>query len=318
MSQAVSTVDSLPGPDFPQCAAPGLASRVMGHLKEMSEDLTSQEHMYYPMCGGRDRPGGAALNPKGNLRWEVDMAKKKTLSGLQSIIAVAAVLWLAVACGDDAPMGVTPPDQTMATSQMSYMTPVEAVVGPWAIPHKYQALFWRQPNVHGVGIGNIKDENGERTEKVGFIIKVTEKVDQRTLPSEDRIPDMIEGVIVQIQETPKVCLEDEKQETATATKEESMDTSQTSYMDPDEAVAKARAIRHKYDALFWRQPNVHSVGIGNIRDENDEKTGRVGFIIRVTEKVDQNTLCPEDRIPDMIEGVEVEMREQPIGTIGWR
>ena len=75
-----------------------------------------------------------------------------------------------------------------------------------------------------------------------------------------------------------------------------------------EDVALARAIRHKYDDLFWRQPTVHGVGIGDLKDKNDEYLGIWGFIIEVTEKVDQNTLPPEDRIPDCLEGVPVEIR----------
>ena len=65
---------------------------------------------------------------------------------------------------------------------------------------KYDPLFWRQPNVFGVGEGFLRDENGDRTETVGINIRVTKKVDQSTLPPEDRIPDCLEGVPVQIVE----------------------------------------------------------------------------------------------------------------------
>ena len=83
----------------------------------------------------------------------------------------------------------------------------------------------------------------------------------------------------------------------------------------EETVEKARAIRHKYEDLFWRQPNVHGTGIGFIRDASGERTGRVGFIISVTKKVDQNELPPEDRIPDMLEGIEVQIWEEEEATI---
>ena len=63
---------------------------------------------------------------------------------------------------------------------------------------KYDDLFWRQPNVHGVGEGLLLNQNGELTETVGIVISVTEKVDQSTLPPEDRIPECLEGVPVQI------------------------------------------------------------------------------------------------------------------------
>ena len=83
-----------------------------------------------------------------------------------------------------------------------------------------------------------------------------------------------------------------------------------------EDVERAQAIRHKYDDLFWRQPNVHGVGIGIIETENGEYTDRAGFIIDVTEKVDQSTLPPEDRIPDCLEGVPVQIKEEPEWIIG--
>ena len=80
----------------------------------------------------------------------------------------------------------------------------------------------------------------------------------------------------------------------------------------DEDVVLARSIRYKYEDLFWRQPNVHSVGIGDITDENGEYTGIWGFRIHVIEKVDQNTLPPEDRIPHCLEGVPVQIVETPM------
>ena len=75
--------------------------------------------------------------------------------------------------------------------------------------------------------------------------------------------------------------------------------------------------------LFWRQPNVWATSIGYFRGEWDiplevpDGEGGckriVGFIIRVTEKVDQSALPPEDRIPDTIEGVPVQIIEVPEG-----
>ena len=75
-------------------------------------------------------------------------------------------------------------------------------------------------------------------------------------------------------------------------------------------VERAQAVRPKYEALFWRQPNVVSVGIGFIKDENGEWTEEVGLVISVSQKVDQNTLPPEDRIPIFVEGVPVQIRER--------
>ena len=43
----------------------------------------------------------------------------------------------------------------------------------------------------------------------------------------------------------------------------------------------------------------------------------VGFIIRVTERVDQSALPPEDRITSMLEGVPVQILEEPILELDW-
>ncbi len=74
---------------------------------------------------------------------------------------------------------------------------------------------------------------------------------------------------------------------------------------------RAEAMLPKYEDLFSRQPNVWLVGIGLLQDEAGEHTGQVGFIVSVTEKVDQGTLPPEDRIPGCLERIPVEIREEP-------
>ena len=93
------------------------------------------------------------------------------------------------------------------------------------------------------------------------------------------------------------------------------------YLKYTEITEHARAIRPKYEDLFWRQPNVYATSIGFHVDESgydleipDGEGGCkrvVGFVIRVTEKVDKSTLPSEDRIPSMLEGVPVQIREEP-------
>ena len=99
------------------------------------------------------------------------------------------------------------------------------------------------------------------------------------------------------------------------TEETDKDLTQERHMTIEETVEKARAIRDKYEDLFWRQPNIFGVGIGLIADESGQLTDRAGFVIRVTKKVDQSKLPASDRIPDVIEGIEVQIREEEPPTI---
>ena len=68
------------------------------------------------------------------------------------------------------------------------------------VRRKYDSLFWRQPNVYVVSLGRIRDENGNITNTWSITLRVTEKVDQATLPPEGRIPDSLEGIPIQILE----------------------------------------------------------------------------------------------------------------------
>ena len=65
---------------------------------------------------------------------------------------------------------------------------------------KYEPLFKRQPNYTGLAEGYFADSDGNWTETVGIIVSVSERVDQNTLPTADRIPACLEGVPVQIEE----------------------------------------------------------------------------------------------------------------------
>ena len=94
-----------------------------------------------------------------------------------------------------------------------------------------------------------------------------------------------------------------------------------------EVTARAQKLLPKYEDMFWRQPNVWASGIGLFQDENgnyievpDGEGGCkmvVGFVISVTEKVDQSALPPEDRIPDMLEGIPVQIIEDPNNRISY-
>lgn len=64
---------------------------------------------------------------------------------------------------------------------------------------KYTGMLMRKPNVVGVGIGYVK-ENDVATAELGLIVMVSKKLPEDQLPPKDRIPDELDGVRVDVQE----------------------------------------------------------------------------------------------------------------------
>ena len=146
------------------------------------------------------------------------------------------------------------------------------------VRYKYDSLFWRQPNVYDVSTGFLRDGKGGSTERWGINVWVTAKIDQSTLPPEDRIPDYLEGVPVKIAEKePSIPIaaedgcEEDKCGVYPIPKEGSVaeTTENTNSTPTDERIHE---VRLKYDPLFWRQPNVIGVGEGFLRDDSLVKT----------------------------------------------
>jgi hypothetical protein len=71
---------------------------------------------------------------------------------------------------------------------------------------------------------------------------------------------------------------------------------------------KAQAVKEAYQYILMSKANVVGVGIGPIEKEG-QRTGEIGLIVFVQQKLPEFMLAPEDRIPDEIEGVPVEVRE---------
>ena len=76
-------------------------------------------------------------------------------------------------------------------------------------------------------------------------------------------------------------------------------------------------VRLKYRDMFWRQPNIWGLGEGILEDKNgDPILGTSGIKVYVSRKVDQSTLPEEDRIPDCLEGIPVQIIEEGIPELG--
>ena len=273
---------------------------------------------------------------------------RPSLKHLPVLICLVAVLWLATACEDDQYVwntgvkivaallataheaglreeGLTCTTESpelvsrMNTSEEEYQKHRSNSIRASAVLHNYKSLFWRQPNVHEVSKGFLRDGKGGWTDTWGISVWVTEKVDQSALSPGDRIPDHIEGVPVQITDedplprAPESACNYDTCITNSSEREENM--AETSTDITPERMERIHKVRLKYDPLFWRQPNVFGVGEGFLRDGRGGWLETVGINVKVTKRVDQSILPPEDRIPDCLEGVPVKITEGSPGRI---
>ena len=139
------------------------------------------------------------------------MYNRKALPTLMTVITCLAAVFLLAACsGDSEFKGPSTLCETNTSAEEETMTTENTHERILEVVQKYDALFMRQPNVHGWGPSTLRDENGERTGPEGIVIRATKKVDQDTLPVEDRIPDCLDGVPVQIIESEPFILEGEE------------------------------------------------------------------------------------------------------------
>ena len=65
-----------------------------------------------------------------------------------------------------------------------------------AIIDRHKDLIWKQSTAYGYSVYNVKNEDGELTDKQVIGIYVARQFDQSTIPPEDRIPECLEGVEV--------------------------------------------------------------------------------------------------------------------------
>jgi hypothetical protein len=81
-----------------------------------------------------------------------------------------------------------------------------------------------------------------------------------------------------------------------------------SAMDQRSVVEKAQAVKDAYTAFLMAKPNVVGVGLG-LHKVAGQRTGQVGLVVLVSRKTPDELLSPQDRIPEQIDGVPVDVRE---------
>ncbi len=152
-------------------------------------------------------------------------------------------------------------------------------------------LFKRQPGFRRAMEHFYRDEEGYWGDEYGIVLWVEEHVDQGTLPSEDRVPNQIEGVRIYF---------DVGAENYEFSLIEGVQYSKAEFQYAD-------AVRTKHSDLLWGQPNQFGgIGIGTLHPGEPLS---VDLGIGVTKKVRQSLLPPADRIPSCLDGIPVSIYE---------
>ena len=119
---------------------------------------------------------------------------------------LAAGLWLTMACEQQAADPTPEPLEVRYEDPATLCAPVEGgKMTPRKVPieraravlDEQRERIRRQPNLVHFGVNRMWDTDGNRIDEVGIVIGVSEKVDQSTLPEQDRIPGCLDGVPVQ-------------------------------------------------------------------------------------------------------------------------
>ena len=82
--------------------------------------------------------------------------------------------------------------------------------------------------------------------------------------------------------------------------------------DMDAAIARARAVKEKYEVNLLQKKNVIGIGIG-FEARAGQLTDTVALIVNVRKKVAEDDLSPQDLLPETLEGVPVDVVE--VGVI---
>jgi hypothetical protein len=74
-----------------------------------------------------------------------------------------------------------------------------------------------------------------------------------------------------------------------------------------ETIARAQAVKAKYERELMRKRNVVGVGVG-FRERAGQATDTVCIVVSVREKLSPDQLAPKDVIPTELDGVPVDVK----------
>ncbi len=74
-----------------------------------------------------------------------------------------------------------------------------------------------------------------------------------------------------------------------------------------EAIARAQAVKAKYEHMLMRKQNVVGVGVG-LQEQGGRSTGKVAIVVSVRDKLPLDQIPPNERIPSELDGVPVDVR----------
>ena len=216
------------------------------------------------------------------------MANRKIVFRLLlGLVCSAAILWLAVACQDrDYQCGTESTRVAMRTHEVLV---------------KYYPQIMRLPHNPEPEPEFLRDENGELTDTWGIVILTDEKIDQYALNAEDRIPDSLEGVPVQVL-TREI---GEKQRAWYPGWRPDAPAHPHFYFRGDVA-SKNWDLLKRYPS--FRGTTLFFTLLGKDSSNSDPI---FGIEVTVAERVDPSTLPLEDRIPDCLDDVPVRIKVEP-------
>ena len=212
------------------------------------------------------------------------MTQWKPALGLTLILACTAIILWSLNT-----YIISDPDYPCGQDALIYANHVREVF------RENKQLFLRQPGYRRSMEHFFRDLDGNWSDEYGIVLELGEEFDRETQPPENRIPDEIDGVPVFL---------------VVGTSNYSSARGHVVQEEIPE-IHYAHSVLLKHEDLLMRQPNRASIPVRGILGEGGRPGEPLSVVIRmlVTEKVDQNTPAPADRIPDCLEGIPVIITE---------